>query len=237
VIPTSSRAVLVAGDWHLSPASPPLHGRLARAFLARARAAKATIVLNGDVLDELFFGPARARAAHPAVVAAIEALSREGRLIRLRGNHDPRGGEEQLVLEVAGLGRVLVAHGHRADPLQRSLLGRAGDTISRRLGRLPPTRAAARLAERLARALAGDRMVALYRRRCLALVDAERCALGVFGHAHVAHVVRDDRYLNAGGLIGGRLTYVALGPSGARLHCLEERHVRGSVDGIAPEMG
>jgi UDP-2,3-diacylglucosamine pyrophosphatase LpxH len=227
--------VLVAGDWHLSPVSPPLHATLACAFLRRARAGGATVVLNGDVFDELFFGP-RAAAAHPAVLGAVERLRAEGRLLRLGGNHDPSAGEDQAVLEVAGLGRVLVAHGHRADPLHRSPLGRLGDAISRHLGALPPTRAAARLAERLARALAGDRMVAVFRRRCLALVDAERCHLGVFGHVHVPHLAPGDRYANAGALVGATLTYVALGPAGADLLRLGEPDLPGR-DGSGTEMG
>jgi hypothetical protein len=228
---------LVAGDWHLSPRSPPLHGRLACAFLARARAAGATVVLNGDVFEELFFGAARARAAHPAVLAAMEALAAEGKLLHLRGNHDPSAREERAELDVPGLGRVLVAHGHQVDPVHRSALGRLGDAASRRYGRLPATRGAARLAERLARALAGGRMDALFRRRCLALVEAGGFALGVFGHVHVAHVAPGDRYANAGGLLGGALTCVALGPEGARLLSVRAPDLRGEDEGIRPEMG
>jgi UDP-2,3-diacylglucosamine pyrophosphatase LpxH len=209
--------VLVASDWHLSPESPPLHGRLARAFLARARARGATVVLNGDILEDLFSGPERAAAAHPLVVAEIAALAREGRLRRTRGNHDPAAGEERVVLEVPGVGRVLVAHGDEADPLSRSALGRLGDAISRRAGRLSPVRAAARLAERLARGLAEERMVALFRERCLPLVAREGCALGVFGHVHRAHAARGDPYANAGALAEGSLSYVALDGGGLRL--------------------
>jgi UDP-2,3-diacylglucosamine pyrophosphatase LpxH len=222
---------LVTGDWHLSPRSPALHRRLACAFLAGARAAGATVVLNGDVFEELFFGPA-ARAAHAPVRAAMDALSAEGRLLRLGGNHDPAAGGDRLVLEVPALGRVLVAHGHQVDPIHRSPLGRVGDAVSRRFGRLPATRAAARIAERLARSIAGERMTATFRRRCLALVDAERCALGVFGHVHAPHLAPGDRYLNHGGLLGGALTCVALGPEGARLLCIS-----GDGEGSGPEMG
>ncbi len=228
---------LVAGDWHLSPHSPELHGRLARAFLARARAQGATVVLNGDVFDELFAGAARARAAHPLVVAELEALEHEGRLLRVRGNHDPAAGEERIVLDVAGLGRVLVAHGHAADPLHASPVGRLGDAVSRRFGRLAIVRGAARLAERAARALADERMQRVFRRRCLALVERGGFALGVFGHVHAAHLEPGDRYANAGALVGKTLSYMVLDRSGARILGLRAADLRGSADGIAPEMG
>jgi UDP-2,3-diacylglucosamine pyrophosphatase LpxH len=228
---------LVAGDWHLAPESPAAHGRLARAFLARAGAAGATVVLNGDVFDELFAGPDRAREAHPAVVEEIRALSRAGRLLRVRGNHDPGAGEERVVLEVEGTGRVLVAHGHTADPLSASPLGRAGDAVARRFGRAASVRAAARLAEGAARALAGGWMAAAFRRRCLALVDRERFDLGVFGHVHVSHLVPGDRYANAGALLGETLAYLALDRAGIRLAHLRLADLEGRGDGIGPEMG
>ncbi len=129
-----NRTIRIASDWHLAPGSPPLHARLARAFLARARADGAQVILNGDIFDDLFAGPGRAEATHPLVMAEIEALRREGRLRRTRGNHDPHAGEERIELEwPAGAGRVLVAHGHVVDPVSSSLLGRLGDGISRGL--------------------------------------------------------------------------------------------------------
>jgi UDP-2,3-diacylglucosamine pyrophosphatase LpxH len=210
-------AVWIASDWHLGPDTPAADARLALRFLERARDAGARVILNGDVFDDLFAGRGRAEAAHPAVVGAIGALAGEGRLARLRGNHDPDAGSEQAVLEVEGLGRVLVAHGHLVDPIHRSALGRLGDGISRRFGRLAVVRGAARLAEAAARAAAGRRMVAHFRTRCVALVRSEGCALGVFGHVHVAHLVAGDPYANAGALLGGRLTYLVLEPGRARL--------------------
>jgi len=228
--------VLVAGDWHLSPDSPVIHGRLARAFLTRARAEGATVVLNGDVFEDLFAGERRARAAHPGVTAAMDALAREGRLLRARGNHDPGAGADRIVIDVPGLGRVLVAHGDAADPLHASAAGRLGDAISRRFGRLALVRGAARLAEAAATAIAGARIRALFRRRCLVLVEREGFALGVFGHVHFPHLVPGDRYVNAGGLRGRTLSYVAIDPSGPRLLSLSAQEVGGG-DGNGPEMG
>ena len=212
--------VRIASDWHLAPESPPLHGRLAAAFLRRARADGAAVILNGDVFDDLFAGPGRSQAAHPRVMAELSALEREGLLRRIRGNHDPEVGAEQVVLDWPGLGRVLVAHGHAAAPLNRSWLGRLGDGISRRFGRHAAVRGAAWLAEAAARGVAGRRMVALFRGRCLALVAREGCALGVFGHVHAPHLVAGDPYANAGALSGEALAYLELGPGGARLAAL-----------------
>lgn len=210
----------IASDWHLSPHGPAEHGRLARAFLARARGEGVEVILNGDAFDELFSGPGRAEAAHPLVVAELAALRREGRLRRTRGNHDPAAGEDRLLLEVAGVGRVLVAHGHAADPVNASPLGRLGDGISRRFGRHAVVRLAARLAERSVIGLAGGRVVSLFRARCLALVAREGADLGVFGHVHVPHLAPGDRYANAGAIDGDGLHYLELGPSGPRLHVL-----------------
>jgi UDP-2,3-diacylglucosamine pyrophosphatase LpxH len=214
---------LVASDWHLSPRSPAAHGRLAREFLALARAEGARVVLNGDVFDELFSGPGRAEAAHPEVVRDLEALAAEGRLVRTRGNHDPSTGDERAVLEVPGAGRVLVLHGHQVDPLAASPAGRLGDAVSRRLGRTLAVRWAARLAEEGARALAGGAMASAFRRRALALVVREGFDLGVFGHVHVAHAVPGDRYANAGALRGAALPFLELGPAGPRLRSLRLR--------------
>ncbi len=207
----------VASDWHLAPASPAADGRLARAFLARARREGAAVILNGDAFEELFERPGRSERAHPEVIAELEGLRAEGRLRRTCGNHDPDAGEERIVVEWAGLGRVLVTHGHAADPVHRSALGRLGDGISRRFGRLALVRGAAAAVEAAARALAGRRMEALFRARCLALVAREGCDLGLFGHVHVAHLRPGDRYANSGWLTAGRLEYLELGPEGPRL--------------------
>lgn len=210
----------IAGDWHLGPESPRVHARLALAFLEAARTGGAQVVLNGDVFDDLFAGAGRAEAAHPAVSAAIAALAAEGRLRRTRGNHDPDGGPERLVVDLAGIGRVLVAHGHSLDPINSSPLGRLGDAISRRFGRSSLVRGAARLAERAARALAEERMISTFRRRCLRAIEAGGFALGVFGHVHRASAADGDRYVNAGALHEDRLEYAVLDGRGARIERL-----------------
>jgi len=212
--------IRIASDWHLFPGSPLLHARLARAFLARSRASGALVILNGDVFDVLFSGPGRAEAAHPLVVAEIDALRREGKLRRTRGNHDPEEGEQRIVLDVSGVGRVLVAHGHGLDPVNSSPLGRLGDGISRRFGRLAPVRGAAWLVELVARTVAGDRMAAVFRERCLAQVEREGFDLGVFGHVHTPHLAPGERYANAGSLAGDTLEFLELGPPGPRLRAL-----------------
>jgi len=226
--------VRIASDWHLSPGSPSLHGALARAFLARARADGALVVLNGDVFDDLFAGPGRSEAAHPLVAGELDGLRRAGLLRRTRGNHDPDAGEERVVLDVPGLGRVLVTHGHGVDPVNSSVLGRLGDSISRRFGRLAPVRGAAWLAEAAARAIAADRMVAIFRSRCLALVEREGFDLGVFGHVHVAHLAPGDRYANAGALTGDTLGYLELGQGGARLATLRADELEARSAAPAP---
>lgn len=211
----------IASDWHLGPDSPAAHGALALAFLERARAAGADVILNGDVFDDLFAGAERARAAHPRVVAAIEALARAGRLTCTRGNHDPDAGPERQVVERSGLGRVLVAHGNSLDPINSSPIGRFGDGISRRFGRTRLVRGAARLAEAVARALAEERMISVFRARCLRAVEEGGFALGVFGHVHRASAVPGDRYVNAGSLGPGGLEYAVLDGSGVRIERLE----------------
>jgi UDP-2,3-diacylglucosamine pyrophosphatase LpxH len=212
--------IWIASDWHLSPESPAIHGRLARAFLARALEAGVQVILNGDVHDVLFAGEGRAEAAHPEVVEAMAALGRAGRLARTAGNHDPAAGPAQLVLSVPGAGRVLVAHGHLADPISRSLAGQLGDAVSRRFGRLAAVRGAARAGEAVAWGLAGERMRSVFRRRCLALVAREGCDLGVFGHVHVPHLAAGDPYANAGGLSSAALSYLVLERGEARLMTL-----------------
>jgi UDP-2,3-diacylglucosamine pyrophosphatase LpxH len=207
----------IASDWHLGPRSPPVHGRLALAFLARASAAGADVILNGDVFDDLFAGPGRAPAAHPDVAAAIAALIADGRLRRTSGNHDPEAGPERIVLDLPGIGRVLVAHGHSLDPINASPIGRLGDAISRHFGRLALVRGAATLAERVARSLAEDQMIAVFRARCLRAIEAGGFDLGVFGHVHRAHRVAGDRYVNAGALCDDRLEHLILDAQGARL--------------------
>lgn len=209
--------IRIASDWHLSPRTPPGQARLATAFLRAAREDGAEVILNGDVFDDLFEGPGRSARAHPDVIAALEALSALGRLRRTRGNHDPEAGEEQVLLDVPGVGKVLVAHGHAADPVSRSWIGRLGDGISRRFGRLGVVRGAAAFAEATARTVAGRHMVELFRRRCLALVEREGCDLGVFGHVHAPHLAPGDRYANAGSLGARGLEYLELGPGGPRL--------------------
>jgi len=211
------RALRVASDWHLGPRSPALHGRLALAFLTRARADGCDVILNGDVWEDLFAGPGEGRRAFPAVAAEADALAAEGRLRQTRGNHDPERGERQVELDWPGLGRVLVAHGHAVDPVNASPVGRLGDGISRRFGRLAVVRGAAWLAEAAVRGLMEERMVTLFAARCRRLVEAGGHALGVFGHVHRAHLAPGDRYANAGWLHGGTLEYLELGPAGPRL--------------------
>jgi hypothetical protein len=219
--------VRIASDWHLGPGSPPHHGRLALAFLERARADGAQVILNGDIFDDLFAGEAAERA-HPAVVQAMAELSRLGRLRRTSGNHDPDVPLQRVVLQAPRLGRVLVAHGHALDPINSSALGRLGDAISRRYGRLGLVRGAARLAEVTALALAGPALVRAFRRRCLEAVEQEGFSLGVFGHVHQAHLVPGDRYANAGWL-GGRLEFLELGEDGPRRDAIEPGPLAGGL--------
>jgi hypothetical protein len=210
----------IASDWHLAPDDPPVRGRLARAFLERAGAAGVEVILNGDIFDDLFAGPGRAQAAHPEVAAAIAALQAAGRLRRTSGNHDPDAGPERIVVERPGTGRVLVAHGHSLDPINSSPLGRLGDGISRRFGRTALVRGAAKLAEAVARRVAGERMVAIFRGRCLRAVAEGSFDLGLFGHVHRAHRVAGDRYANAGALDDDRLEYAVFDDRGVRLESL-----------------
>lgn len=218
----------IASDWHLAPRSPPEDVLLSTAFLRRARADGASVILNGDVFDDLYAGAGRGQRAHAAVVAELERLRDEGRLRRVRGNHDPDGGEEQLLLDWPGLGRIVVAHGDGLDPLHQSWLGRLGQALSRRIGTLGIVRFATATAEVTARALVGRRILQGFRTRCLELVTREGCALGVFGHVHAQHLAAGDRYANTGWLHGGRLEYLELDPEGARLRVL-------TIEDLAPE--
>jgi UDP-2,3-diacylglucosamine pyrophosphatase LpxH len=211
----------IASDWHLGPDSPPAHGRMALAFLERARAAGVEVILNGDAFDDLFAGPGRAEAAQPAVAAAIAALAGSRRLRRTSGNHDPAAGPERIVVERPGAGRILVAHGHALDPINASPIGRLGDSISRHFGRTRLVRGAARLAEVVARTLAEEQMVAVFRARCLRAVAAGGFDLGVFGHVHRAHLVAGDAYVNAGALADAGLDYLVIGDRGPRLARIE----------------
>jgi UDP-2,3-diacylglucosamine pyrophosphatase LpxH len=213
-------ALWIASDWHLGPDSPPSHGRLAAAFLARAQAARVEVILNGDLFDDLFAGPGRAQAAHPDVVAALAALAADGRLRRTSGNHDPDAGPERIELALPGIGRVLVTHGHALDPINASPIGKLGDAISRHFGRTALVRGAARLAEVVARSLAEEQMVAVFRARCLRAVEAGGFDLGVFGHVHRAHRVAGDRYVNAGALRDDALEYLVLDDREVRLASL-----------------
>jgi UDP-2,3-diacylglucosamine pyrophosphatase LpxH len=214
------RLVRIASDWHLAPRTPPLDARLAIAFLRRARADGAAVILNGDVFDDLYAGKRRCERAHPEVVAELARLRADERLLRIRGNHDPDAGADQVVLERPGLGRVVVAHGDRIDPLHQSWLGRLGHRLSERLGRLRVVRFATAAADTVAHALAGRRMLEVFRARCAAFVAREGCALGVFGHVHEQHLAAGDPYANAGWLHGGRLEYLELTADGVRLGVL-----------------
>ena len=220
----------VASDWHLAPRSAARDGWLAAEFLRRAQADGAEVILNGDVFDDLFAGRGRGEAAHPRVTEAIEAMARAGHLRRTAGNHDPGRGEERIALEWPGLGRVLVSHGHRADPVNQSFAGRVGDGISRRFGPVPGVgamvRGVARLAEAGARAATGRRMEEIFRVRCLRLVAAEGFALGVFGHVHVPRLAAGEPYANAGALDAAGLHYLELSPAGPQLCVLAEEGVR-----------
>ena len=211
----------IASDWHLGPRSPAADGALALEFLGRARHAGVEVVLNGDVWEDLFAGPGAGARAFPAVAAAAAALQAEGRLRFTCGNHDPDSGAARLELDVPGLGRVLVAHGHAADPVNASPIGRLGDGISRRFGRLGVVRGAAWLAEAAVRGLMEERMVSIFRARCERLVRQGGFALGVFGHVHRAHCAPGERYANAGSLHDGRLEYLVLDGIGARLGSIE----------------
>ncbi len=211
---------LVASDWHLSRYSPPEMATLAVAFLERAQAAGDEVILNGDIFEGLFEPTEMSEAAHPRVMSLIGAMSRGGQLRRTEGNHDPGAGAPAIVLGHETLGPILVMHGHVADPLGSSPLGRLGDSISRRFGWIPAVRFAARLAERSA-SLTSHRVERMFSRRCRDLVERRLSGLGIFGHIHRQYLVAGDRYANAGHLTEERLEYIALGRDGARAEHLD----------------
>ncbi|MEZ5319072.1 MAG: metallophosphoesterase family protein [Vicinamibacterales bacterium] len=211
---------LVASDWHLGTFSPPAHAALAEAFLDRAREAGDAVILNGDVFEGIFEPADRAEAAQPAVAARIAALGRDGRLRRTEGNHDPGSGEADVVIDHATLGRLLVMHGHQVDPVHDSAMGRFGDGISRRYGRLGLVRGLARAVEVSVAALAARRVDALHRERCAALADRRGCALAIVGHTHRRHLAAGDRVVNTGCLTDTRLEYLVIDDGGLRLETL-----------------
>lgn len=208
---------LIAGDWHLGSYSPPPHARLAAEFLERAQRSGDLVVLNGDVFEGVFEPVASAEATQARVAALIADLTRAGRLLRTEGNHDPGAGAAQLVIEHAEAGRVLVMHGHRVDPMHGSPAGRAGDRISRRFGHLAIVRGAAHAVEAVVAGAAASRVDRYYQRRCRSVVERCGCDLGVFGHNHRRHLVRGDRYANAGCLKDAWLEYLVIDDAGPRL--------------------
>ena len=212
---------LIASDWHLGHFSPPGAARLASTFLERALDSGDDVILNGDIFEGLFEPVAAAEAAHPDIRRLIAELTAHDRLRRTEGNHDPGSGVPSLVLDHPVVGRVLVAHGHAVDPVQRTRALHTGDAISRRFGRLAPVRGAAHVAELVTMSVVGRRVEGVFRECCLRAVDAAVCSLGIFGHVHRRHLVPGDRYANAGRLHARRLEYLVLGPRGPELDCLE----------------
>ena len=206
---------LVASDWHLSRYSSAETSTLALAFLERARDSGDEVILNGDIFEGLFEPVALSEAAHPHVVSLIGAMRRAGQLRRTEGNHDPGAGDASIVVGHGRLGPILVMHGHVADPLRMSRVGRLGDFISRRFGWIPAVRLAARLAEQGA-SLTAHRVEQVFSRRCRDLV-ARRLSgagLGIFGHIHRQYLVAGDRYANAGHLTDQRLEFIAISRDG-----------------------
>jgi predicted phosphodiesterase len=212
-----SERILIAGDWHLGARSPASHDRLARAFLERARAARERVILNGDIFETLFLAAGVAERAHPQVAALVECMAAEGLLQRVEGNHDPGAGPPELVFDLPGLGRVLVAHGHARDPVHASLIGRIGEAVSRKHGRLAIVHLAMRIADAAAYVTIGRKLARTFRRRWIEVVEREGFSMGVFGHTHVSEVAPGGRYVNGGYLSDERLEYVAIEPNGPRL--------------------
>jgi len=208
---------LIAGDWHLGTYSAATHASLAGGFLERARQEGDLVVLNGDIFEGLFEPVARAEAAHPGLAALIATMAGAGRIARTEGNHDPGAGVHQLILEHDAVGRILVAHGHRVDPMHGSSAGHLGDRISRRFGHRAVVRGAARAVETVVTGVAATHVDRFFRRKCRALVEGHRCDLGVFGHNHRQYLVPGDRYANAGCLKDASLEYLLLDEAGPRL--------------------
>jgi len=214
----TSERTLIASDWHLSRYSSAETSTLALAFLERARDSGDDVILNGDIFEGLFEPVALSEAAHPHVASLMGAMSRTGQLRRTEGNHDPGAGAAAIVLGHERLGPILVMHGHVADPLRMSPVGRLGDFISRRFGWIPAVRLAARLAEQSA-SLTAHRLEQVFSRRCRDLV-ARRLSggvggIGIFGHIHRQYLVAGDRYANAGHLADQRLEFIAISRDGA----------------------
>ncbi len=209
-----SERTLVASDWHLSRYSSAETSTLALAFLERARDSGDEVILNGDVFEGLFEPVTLSEAAHPHVASLMGAMTRTGQLRRTEGNHDPGAGAAAIVLDHERLGPILVMHGHVADPLRMSPVGRLGDFISRRLGWIPAVRLAARLAEQSA-SLTAHRVERVFSRRCRDLVARRMSVMGIFGHIHRQYLVAGDRYANAGHLTDRRLEFIAITRDGA----------------------
>ena len=216
----SAARTLIASDWHLSRYSSGEASTLALAFLELARDAGDDVILNGDIFEGLFEPVTLSESAHPHVVSLMAAMGRAGQLRRTEGNHDPGAGPAAIVVEHEKLGPVLVMHGHVADPLRTSPVGRLGDYISRRFGWIPAVRLAARLAEQTA-SLTSHRIEQVFSARCRNLVRERVSALGVFGHIHRQYLVDGDRYANAGHLTDQGLEFIAIDPDGADADRLE----------------
>jgi hypothetical protein len=133
------------------------------------------------------------------------------------------------VLDHPVMGRVLVAHGHLADPVHVSSVGNFGDGISRRFGHLSLVRGAAWVAESVVAGTMAAPVDRMFRRKCLALVAREQCAFGVFGHNHRRHLVAGDPYANAGRLRRARLEYLQLDDGGPSLRDFTAREAPADV--------
>ena len=70
------------------------------------------------------------------------------------------------------------------------------------------------------RAVAGERMLAVFRGRCLRALRQGGFDAGVFGHVHRAHAVAGDPYVNSGALHDDRLEYAVLDGAGIRIERL-----------------
>lgn len=228
--PATPPVTYVASDWHLGTQSPPEHRLMARAFLQKVAQEGASVVLNGDIFEGLFEPMEAAEAAQPEVLAAMAALQQQGRLRRIVGNHDPAKGEGKVLLSgLPQVGRVLIAHGHAADPWQRNPLCQVGDAISRQFGRAKMVRGAAAFMETLAFTAAGPQILQRFRERCSAWVRREQCDLGVFGHVHNQHLAPNDPYANAGWLRPDALEYLRFDASGAHLGVYSLAEARSSL--------